>query len=167
MLHYQGKLKAAFVGDLLLPGGIGRTDMPGGDATVLQQSLQKLTQYLYPETLLFSSHDYAQRFVTTLAQAMRETPLLEPILAGNALETWQHTLNEQAQVLQQASSHLCGLVEVSVQDAIALVQPTALVELCSTTGSYCVRRARAIRTKCRCLNPLLTCSRRVALLFLK
>lgn len=134
LLHYQGKLKAAFVGDLLLPGGIGRTDMPGGDAAALQQSLQALTQRLYPETLLFSSHDYAQRFVTTLEQAVRETPLLEPILAGSPLTQWQHTLNEQALVLQQASSHLCGLVEVSTQDAITLVQPAQLAALLTQTG---------------------------------
>ncbi|GHG68214.1 hypothetical protein GCM10010919_17500 [Alishewanella longhuensis] len=129
LLHHQGKLKAAFVGDLILPGGLGRTDMPGGNAAALQQSLRTLTQHLYPDTLLFSSHDYAQRFVTTLEQAVRETPLLEPILAGSALDAWQQTLNEQALVLQQASSHLCGLVEVSPQDAIALVQPVALMQL--------------------------------------
>lgn len=129
LLHYQGKLKAAFVGDLILPGGLGRTDLPGGSAAALQRSLQALTQQLYPDTLLFSSHDYAQRFVTSLEQAARETPLLEPILAGSKLETWQHILNEQALVLQQASSHLCGLVEVSSQDAVALVQPEALSAL--------------------------------------
>lgn len=129
LLRHNAKLKAAFVGDLLLPGGIGRTDLPGGSAKALQQSLQLLTQQLYPDTLLFSSHDYAQRFVTTLEQAVRETPLLAQILAGNAEQEWQQVLNEQGLVLQQASSHLCGLVEVTVQDAIALVQPTELIKV--------------------------------------
>lgn len=129
LLSYRQTLKAAFVGDLLLPGGIGRTDMQGGDALALQQSLQKLSQQLSPETLIFSSHDYAQRFVTTLQQAIVETPLLEPILAGRDLAEWQERLNAQALLLQQASSHLCGLVEVSSQDAIALVQPSELPHL--------------------------------------
>lgn len=129
LLKQHGKLCAAFVGDVILPGGIGRTDMAGGDAKALQQSLHNLSQQLYPDTLLFSSHDYAQRFVTTLAQAVAETPLLEQILDGADQAQWQATLNEQAATLQQASSHLCGLVEVGVQDAIALVAPAELTEI--------------------------------------
>lgn len=129
LLQQHGKLRAAFVGDLILPGGIGRTDMPGGSATALQQSLQALAAQVQPDTLLFSSHDYAQRFVTTLPLAQQETPLLVQILAGAAEQSWQPRLNEQAVILQQSNTHLCGLVEVTVQDAIALVQPTELTAL--------------------------------------
>lgn len=129
LLRQHGNLIAAFVGDIILPGGIGRTDLSGGDALRLQRSLQQLAEQLYPETLLFSSHDYAQRFVTTLALALQETPLLDAILADTAQPQWQQQLNEQNNALQQAATHLCGLVEVTAQDAIALVAPADLTAL--------------------------------------
>ena len=134
LLRHHMQLKAAFVGDLVLPGGIGRTDMPGGNAAQLQQSLRELSSQVLPDTLLLSSHDYAQRFVTTFNQARKETPLLATILAGTAESHWLPALNEQALMLQQASSHFCGLVEVTADDAIALVSSTALPTLLAGTA---------------------------------
>lgn len=128
LLEQAGRLKAAFVGDLLLPGGIGRTDMPGGDVQQLQQSLQALSQQLEEQTLLFSSHDYAQRFVTTLALARAESPLLNDVLAGAPQQQWQPALAEQARLLQQQTQHLCGLVTVSQEDAIALLSNKQLAD---------------------------------------
>ncbi|WP_445426569.1 aminotransferase class V-fold PLP-dependent enzyme [Alishewanella sp. HL-SH06] len=132
LLKQADSITAAFIGDILLPAGIGRTDLDGGSAMALQQSLQLLQATVSEQTLLFSSHDYAQRFVTTFALAKQETPLLQQILAGAEQEQWQQRLNEQSAILQQASTHLCGLVEVSHQDAIALVQPNDLEQLLST-----------------------------------
>ena len=134
LLKQAGELKAAFVGDLLLPGGIGRTDLAGGDALMLQHSLQQLAAQLYPETLLFSSHDYAQRFVTRLSLALQESPLLESLLAGAPQQQWQQVLNQQCWQLQQASSHLCGYVEVANDDAIALLQSAQLPDLLAEAG---------------------------------
>lgn len=50
---------AAFVGDtLFMPDyGTGRADFPGGDATALYRSIQKILS-LPPETRLFMCHDY-------------------------------------------------------------------------------------------------------------
>lgn len=132
LLTQHGDLKAAFVGDLILAGGIGRTDLPGSDALALQQSVQRLAQQLYPDTLLFSSHDYAQRFVTRLDLALTESPLLEKLLANAPEQEWRQALNQQCQQLQQASSYLCGYVEVTTDDAIALVKPAQLPQLLST-----------------------------------
>ncbi len=132
LLQQAGLLKAAFVGDVLLPGGIGRTDLAGGDASALQQSLQHLASVLAPDTLVFSSHDYAQRFVTSLNVAREETPLLQQIIAGDQQTQWQATVNEQSALLQQASTHLCGLVTVSAQDAVALVSPLQLATFLTT-----------------------------------
>lgn len=132
LLTEQGCLKAAFVGDVILPGGVGRTDLADGDPLALQHSLQTLSQQLYPETLIFSSHDYAQRFVTRLDLALGETPLLEAILADAPEQEWGAALNQQCQQLQQASSYLCGYVEVTTDDAIALLKPTQMPQLLNT-----------------------------------
>lgn len=44
-----------FTGDTLFNGSIGRTDMPGGDYNVLQQSLEKLKLFS-PDTIVLPGH---------------------------------------------------------------------------------------------------------------
>lgn len=46
----------ALTGDTLFQGGIGRTDLPGGDARQLDDSITRLLAALPRETLLFSGH---------------------------------------------------------------------------------------------------------------
>src|SRR5687767_14316918 len=41
---------ALFSGDVLFQGSIGRTDLPGGDAPTLMESIRKLIETLPPET---------------------------------------------------------------------------------------------------------------------
>lgn len=117
---------AAFVGDLMLPGGVGRTDLPGGDIAAQADSIRLLSEQLTQHTLLLSSHDYAQRFFTTLAIARQEQPLLDAVLAQNSRDDWQKQLQQQAVTLQQHSQHLCGLVEVSLSDATDVIAPEHL-----------------------------------------
>ena len=71
MTHVVGE--AAFVGDtLFMPdGGTARVDFPGGDASELYRSIQRILA-LPPETRLFMCHDYAPngreiRWETTVA----------------------------------------------------------------------------------------------------
>ncbi|KKO46833.1 cysteine desulfurase [Arsukibacterium ikkense] len=129
ILQQHQQLLAAFVGDLILPGGIGRTDLADGDANQLQQSIQQLAQHIRPDTLILSSHDYAQRFATTLALAIQETELFARLLAGEPPAHWQQQLNVQTAVLQQASHYYCGLVEVAATDASKLIDKAELAEL--------------------------------------
>ena len=127
LLYQQDVLRAAFVGDLLLPGGVGRTDLAGGDAEALQKSVQRLQQHIQPDTLLLSSHDYAQRFFTTLAIACDEQPLLRSLLQGVLLsDDWQQAANAQACQLQALEQYYCGLVEVMPTDAKATIAPEQL-----------------------------------------
>lgn len=123
LLMKQEQLQAAFVGDVFLPGGIGRTDLAGGSMTELATSIRLLAQHLAPDTLLLSSHDYAQGFFTTLAQACAEQPLLGQLLQQLPIEQWQAELAAQAIKLQQVSTHFCGLVEVSYADATDVIAP--------------------------------------------
>ena len=47
---------AVFTGDTLFAGGIGRTDLPGGDHATLMASLERLVTELPPETVVYPGH---------------------------------------------------------------------------------------------------------------
>ena len=47
---------AAFVGDALFNGGIGRTDLPGGDFAELERSLRTQIYTLPPATVVYPGH---------------------------------------------------------------------------------------------------------------
>ena len=126
LLHKQQQLLCAFTGDVILPGGVGRTDLPGGDISTLANSIRLLAGKVGQQTLLLSSHDYAQRFFTSLALAATEQPLIQALLNNQPQTEWQPQLQQQAVTLQQASSYFCGLVEVSLSDATDVIAPEQL-----------------------------------------
>ncbi|HEX5791805.1 MAG TPA: aminotransferase class V-fold PLP-dependent enzyme, partial [Rheinheimera sp.] len=128
LLHQQQQLCAVFAGDLLLPGGVGRTDLPGGDMSALANSIRLLADHIAADTLILSSHDYAQRFFTTLALAQQEQPVLQALLQNRPDGDWQLQLQQQAVLLQQQSQHLCGLVEVSLSDATDVIAVEQLAQ---------------------------------------
>jgi len=56
VLFYFPSLSAAFVGDALFAGGVGRTDLPGGSATVLAQSIRSQIYTLPDYTVVHPGH---------------------------------------------------------------------------------------------------------------
>lgn len=46
----------AFTGDVLFAGSIGRTDLPGGDLTAMQHSLERVILPMPDETLVYPGH---------------------------------------------------------------------------------------------------------------
>jgi len=64
---------ALFTGDLLFAGNIGRTDLPGGNAYAMRDSLKKLLD-LAPALDVYPGHGPQ----TTLAQERRQNPWLRP-----------------------------------------------------------------------------------------
>jgi glyoxylase-like metal-dependent hydrolase (beta-lactamase superfamily II) len=65
--------KAVFLGgDVLFPGGHGRTDLPGSDQTVMNATLRRLVAELPPETTVYPGHG-----VTTTIGA--EAPWIRPL----------------------------------------------------------------------------------------
>ena len=53
---YLRRERALFSGDLLFKGSIGRTDLPGGDATAMAESLSRVLASLPPETAVYPGH---------------------------------------------------------------------------------------------------------------
>jgi glyoxylase-like metal-dependent hydrolase (beta-lactamase superfamily II) len=56
VLFYFAALGAAFVGDALFNGSIGRTDLPGGNFEQLERSIREQIYTLPPDTTVFSGH---------------------------------------------------------------------------------------------------------------
>ena len=56
ILFYQAATRAAFVGDALFKGGVGRWDLPGGDFAVLAKSIREQIYTLPDETVVFPGH---------------------------------------------------------------------------------------------------------------
>ena len=122
--------KFALVGDFILPGGTGRLDLPGGDSQAFRQSLRALNQQLEPQTLLLSSHDYAQRFFTRWDLMLQEQPVLQQVLnTEDTAELWLNELQRQTDWLHQQSGHFCGVVEVCASDATAVIDKNQIAAL--------------------------------------
>lgn len=56
VLFYAAEAKAAFVGDALFHGGVGRWDLPGGDFDTLARSIREQIYTLPEETIVFPGH---------------------------------------------------------------------------------------------------------------
>lgn len=71
----------AFTGDTLFNGGVGRTDLPGGDRQILVASLDRLLneKLTSPDTVLFSGH--GNEWVQDMAQIWW-SQVRAPIMAG-------------------------------------------------------------------------------------
>ena len=56
VLFYLASIGAAFVGDALFNGSIGRTDLPGGDFAQLERAIRGQIYTLPGETVVFPGH---------------------------------------------------------------------------------------------------------------
>lgn len=70
---------AAFVGDVIFAGSIGRTDLPGGDFRVLMSSIRSAVLSLPDGTRLFPGHGPE----TTVGHERRYNPFLVPQFGGD------------------------------------------------------------------------------------
>ena len=64
--------RALFSGDVLFEGSIGRTDLPGGDAPRLFESIASLVDGFPPETTVYPGH----MGITTLGRESATNPFL-------------------------------------------------------------------------------------------
>ncbi|MDB6126882.1 MAG: beta-lactamase domain protein [Verrucomicrobia bacterium] len=56
VLFYQPSAKAAYVGDALFAGSVGRTDFPGGSMPQLEDSIRRQIYTLADETIVYPGH---------------------------------------------------------------------------------------------------------------
>ena len=72
ILLFENKL---ITGDTLFVNAIGRTDLPGGDAPALFDSLQKLKK-LDEKIEVYPGHDYGDIPVSTIGREKKNNPYL-------------------------------------------------------------------------------------------
>ena len=70
--------KAVFVGDTLFQGGVGRTDLPGGDYGTLMRSIRDKLLALPDDTRVYPGHGDA----TTIGEERQLNPFLRPLRTG-------------------------------------------------------------------------------------
>ena len=67
---YEESEGVVFDGDVLFDGGIGRTDIPGGDSQAILKSIRDVLFKLPDETIVYSGHGNA----TTIGQEKKTNP---------------------------------------------------------------------------------------------
>lgn len=67
-------ISRVFTGDCLLIDGCGRTDFQNGDVHQLFRSIRQKLFMLPDDTLVYPGHDYAGRFVSSIAQEKARNP---------------------------------------------------------------------------------------------
>jgi hydroxyacylglutathione hydrolase len=70
--------KKLFTGDTLFVGECGRTDIPGGDASALYDSLFNKLMKIPDDTEIFPGHDYGARPTSTIGREKKTNYVLEP-----------------------------------------------------------------------------------------
>jgi len=72
VLFYFPQSAAAFVGDALFRGSVGRTDLPGADPAVLARSIREQIYTLPGETVVYPGHGPE----TTVAAEREDNPFV-------------------------------------------------------------------------------------------
>ena len=78
VILYAPEAGAAFVGDVIFQGSIGRSDLPGGDFRTLMRSIHEQVLTLPDDTRLLSGHGPE----TTVSRERRTNPFLIPHYGG-------------------------------------------------------------------------------------
>ncbi len=72
ILVYLASQQAVFVGDAIFAGSVGRSDLPGGDFAVLEQSIKTQVYTLPDATVIYPGHGVT----TSVAQEKRSNPFV-------------------------------------------------------------------------------------------
>ena len=73
-------IKFAFLGDMILMGGIGRTDFPCSSIDKMFESVKRLPQLVEASTLICPTHDYNNEFSTSLNAEVAGNEFLRSIV---------------------------------------------------------------------------------------
>lgn len=113
LLHDEAQhLRMAFVGDTVMPGALGRSDFAQSAPLEFGASLRALERVVGPHTLLLPSHDYDNRFATTLSVECAAQPLLAAVLQGRLSDeafAMEKVALEQAMAPTQYQTLACGV----------------------------------------------------------
>jgi glyoxylase-like metal-dependent hydrolase (beta-lactamase superfamily II)/rhodanese-related sulfurtransferase len=121
-----------FTGDTLLIGATGRTDLPGGDAEALHNSLFSRVLKLDPELKVFPAHEYKGRSHSTIGEELANNPRLQQVDRGAFVEMMQNlNLTMPTHVTEALRTNMSGgkTVAQMLSEAAAIVPFMSLGEL--------------------------------------
>jgi hydroxyacylglutathione hydrolase len=72
---YSKDNKFVISGDVLFQGSIGRTDLPGGDFNILEESIRSKLYTLPPDTIVYAGHGET----TTIGDEMKGNPFVKMV----------------------------------------------------------------------------------------
>jgi hydroxyacylglutathione hydrolase len=72
---YSRENKVLISGDVLFHGSVGRTDLPGGDFAILEESIKTKLYTLPADTIVYSGHGDT----TTIGDEMKGNPFVQMI----------------------------------------------------------------------------------------
>jgi cysteine sulfinate desulfinase/cysteine desulfurase-like protein/glyoxylase-like metal-dependent hydrolase (beta-lactamase superfamily II)/rhodanese-related sulfurtransferase len=131
-------IRFAFVGDLVLSGGLGRTNFTSSDPVALFHSLRMLKSILGSKTLLCPAHDYGNSFATRFSLEMVENELLQSAVDNSRplsealskfLEMKEKVDERLAKIEETFQGTVCGVVSsaaLQASDDISLSWPRLL-----------------------------------------
>jgi glyoxylase-like metal-dependent hydrolase (beta-lactamase superfamily II)/rhodanese-related sulfurtransferase len=128
-----------FTGDTLLIGATGRTDLPGGDADALYDSLFSGILRLDPGLLLHPAHDYKGRSHSTIAEELAENPRLQKRDRAAFIEMMRGlNLSAPTHITEALRTNMSGGKTVSqlLSEAASEVPFMALGELSARLASH-------------------------------
>lgn len=123
LLSCPGDIEFAFTGDMILMGGIGRTDFPSSTIAGMYDSLRRLPMLISDATVICPTHDYNTEFCTTLAAERGTNPFLDGVINGKVSlsEFLEQKPVIDAKITDATNSELvCGLIKGCASDASSI-----------------------------------------------
>jgi glyoxylase-like metal-dependent hydrolase (beta-lactamase superfamily II)/rhodanese-related sulfurtransferase len=121
-----------FTGDTLLIGATGRTDLPGGNAEELYESLFNRILRFDPALRVFPAHEYKGRSHSTIAQELADNPRLQKRERTEFVQMMQTlNLSMPTHITEALRTNMSGgkTVEQMLTEAAAIVPFMSLAEL--------------------------------------
>ena len=118
-----------FSGDMILSGGLGRTNFAISSPPALFHSLKKLASTLSPLSVLCPAHDYDNSYATNLETEMRRNPLLASVLDPVLPMTLEAFVDRKLRVDRDlvAPEESVGEVVCGVVSPVGLLQEESIV----------------------------------------
>jgi cysteine sulfinate desulfinase/cysteine desulfurase-like protein/glyoxylase-like metal-dependent hydrolase (beta-lactamase superfamily II)/rhodanese-related sulfurtransferase len=115
----------AFTGDMILMGGIGRTDFPCSTIDEMFNSLHRLPKLITSKTLICPTHDYNNEFSTTIECELADNDYLRSILCLEnpmSFEDFKRTKPDvDSKITDATNSELvCGLIKTQTCDVASV-----------------------------------------------
>lgn len=107
-----------FSGDMLLAGGLGRTNFPTSCSRTLYSSLKTLYSIIDAETVICPAHDYNNSFCTNFKTEIETTPIIQIALHENSSASIDLFINKKIEIDHELanlekvfSETLCGVTK--------------------------------------------------------